>query len=131
MEFSRKILIAADQIDERVLYARTIMRKYPQSVVTECDLESVQRWGPGQCHFDAAVIHFNGTPEAHAAVAAVRRWSRRVPIVALSGVNRGTEAIAAGVDRFILADQWLLLAPVLADWFEQAQRRALARAPSA
>jgi hypothetical protein len=118
-----RVLVAADHVNERVLYARTIVRKFPAALVAECDLAAVPRWSAGEAQFDAVVLHFNGTPEAHAAVAAIRRWPRALPVIGLSGVDRGPQAIAAGVTRFLLADQWLMLGPVLGEEVERQHLR--------
>lgn len=126
----RSFLIASANEDERILYRRTIARKFPAALVMDCGLVAVQKLEDWNVKFDAAVIHFNGTPEAHAAVTHLRNLNKKLPIVALSGLNRAAEAIAAGVTRFLPAEEWLMLPNVLTSEIAKAEPRRDAEEPT-
>lgn len=121
-----KLLVVADSEDERALYARIILRKFPRAVITQSGLWAALKLELAA--FDAVVVHFNGTPEATQLVQKIRA-KKSVPIVALSGVNRAIDAIAAGVTRFILASEWLTLGPILSELILAAPARPVERAP--
>ncbi|MBA4136640.1 MAG: hypothetical protein C0518_04920 [Opitutus sp.] len=108
-------MIYAHSADERLLYARTLRRNFPQVQVAEVA-------GPTQAllaaegeRFDAAVIHFNNSPEAVELLGSLRRQHPDLPIVAVSGVDRTARATAAGATKFVLAQEWLMLGKHLAE----------------
>src|SRR5581483_800821 len=103
----RRFLIVDDNADSRFLLAKTLLRKFPQAILQECQdgeaaLAIVQA---GQV--DALVVHRAAGIDGITLVRELRQANAAVPIVMVSGIDRTKEALAAGASRFLHYDEWL------------------------
>jgi hypothetical protein len=113
MNAAPKFLVKANAEEERMLYTSTLLRKFPTARVLECDRTTRALTAATDGPLDGAIVHFNGTPEAIELVQALRRTHPALPIIATSGVDRATKALAAGATRFVLAAEWLTLGSLM------------------
>lgn len=118
MARSSAFLIVSAAPVESALYARTLNRRFPDALITEA-LPSEAGDYCSHARFDAAVIHFNGAPEAVQAIQAMRRLDPQMPILATSGVNRAAKALAAGATRFELAEEFLNFGRIVGEMLDQ------------
>lgn len=107
MNTTPRFLVKAAAEEERMLYRRTLLRKFPEAAVIGCDSIPAALAAATAGPLDGALVHFNATPEAVEFLQALRRTHPTVPIIALSGVDRATKALTAGATRFVLAGEWL------------------------
>jgi hypothetical protein len=106
-------LVKANAEEERMLYTSTLLRKFPTARVLESDRTTVALTFATEGPLDGAIVHFNGTPEAIEFLQALRRTHPELPIIATSGVDRTSKALAAGATRFVLAAEWLTLGSLM------------------
>lgn len=118
-----KFLVVADIEEERTLYLRTLLRKFPEASVVDCKVETALAKHLDDESFDGVVVHFNANPNVIAFVRSIKARHPARPIIALSGVNRSIDATAAGASFFLLADQWLMLGPLMHDLLAARKRR--------
>jgi CheY-like chemotaxis protein len=115
MQPGRKFLIIDDNPDSRFLLVKTLLRKFPDAVVEECQssvtaIEIVQKEG-----VTAVISHRAADADGETMIRLVRRVNATVPIVMVSGLDRSRVALAAGATRFLNYDEWLRLGTVVAD----------------
>lgn len=116
MPLHHNFLVIDDNADSRFLLVKTLLRKFPRSVIHECQSA------------DAAVSMVTGTPALHAIVThravemdgisvvqLLRQVNATVPIVMVSGIDRSAEALAAGANRFLNYDEWLRIGTLVAE----------------
>ena len=114
MPSPRKFLIIDDNADSRFLLAKTLMRKFPATLVIECAdtgtaLAAAENEGPA-----AIIVHRTGETSGLELIPQLREANRSVPIVMVSGIDRTPEALAAGATYFLNYDEWLRIGTVVA-----------------
>jgi DNA-binding NtrC family response regulator len=110
----RKFLIIDDNADSRFLLAKTLLRKFPTGVLVECGDDTVARTVAATEKLDAIVIHRTRELSGLEMLPILREASPDLPIVMVSGIDRSTEAMAAGASYFLPYDEWLRLGTVVA-----------------
>lgn len=112
---TRKFLLVDENPDGRSLLARTLHRKFPQSITLECvDSQAALAAVTGE-KLDAVVIHKAEDVTGVELIELIRRIDPNLPILAVSGYDRTKESLAAGATRFLNYDQWLLVGTVIAE----------------
>lgn len=128
-------LVVAESEDDRILYSRTLLRRFPNTPVTEVGVAAGLLLGAQAPHCTGAVVNITGAGDALRLVSILRNVSPRMPIIAVCAVDRSIDAFAAGASRFLLSGEWLMLGPVMAEVIEIAnlneQRRWSEAAPRA
>ena len=109
----RKFLVVGGSEDDRMLYSRTITRKFPDALVTRINTENAWTLLAHDTEFAGAVVHFDRTPETAAIVKALRTAQHDMPIITLSGSPLGPEAKPAGSTAFLASGEWLNIGPLL------------------
>ena len=110
----RKFLLVDENADGRSLLARTLHRKFPQSLTLECiDADTAVSTAKSE-NLDAIIIHRADLPGVEI-IRLIRALNPTVPILAVSGFDRAKESAAAGANRFLNYDQWLLVGTVVAE----------------
>lgn len=109
----RKFLVIDDNVDNRFLLTRTVLRKYPQAVIIESGdlaaaLEQVRLGG-----LDAVISHRAGEVDGLELLRELRAAHPTVPIVMVSGYDRTRAALEAGATCFLNYDEWLRLGTVI------------------
>jgi CheY-like chemotaxis protein len=115
MSAARKFLVIDDNADGRALLTKTLMRKFPSSIIHECqDAESavsdVARGG-----VDVVVVHRVWDVDGATLIRRLRAANLSVPIIAVSGIDRTKEALAAGATRFLSYDEWLRVGTIVSE----------------
>ncbi|HVS53925.1 MAG TPA: response regulator [Opitutaceae bacterium] len=110
-----RFLIVDDNADSRFLLVKTLLRKFPGAVVQECqDADAAVQIAASEK--PAAIItHRAGDIDGLTLIRLVRRVNPTVPIVMVSGLDRKTDALAAGATRFLNYDEWLRIGSLVAE----------------
>jgi hypothetical protein len=129
-ESPQQFVVVSDSEEERMLYARTLLRKFPAAVIVECRVDAAALMLERAADFTGVAVHFGSSPEIRAFVENLRQIARQLPIVSLSGFDRSIDALAAGTSRFLPADQWLMLGVVMQDLLANPPGARTARSPA-
>jgi len=108
-----KFLLVDDVAENRFLLAKTLLRKFPQALVQECQdsapaIDAAKHESP-----DAIVVHRASDVDGLTLVALLRKVNAGVPIVMVSGRGSCPEAIDAGATVFLNYDAWLRIGTVV------------------
>lgn len=98
-----------------MLLAKTLMRKFPQAVVFECQHGDAAVRLVAAEKISAVVAHRTFDYDGETLVSLLRRVNPKVPIVMVSGYDRSDRAVAAGADAFLNYDAWLKIGSVVAE----------------
>ncbi len=120
-----RFLVVDDNADSRMLLSKTLMRKYPEAVVLECQHGDTAVAIAQLERLNAIVAHRTYDYDGETLIALLRRVNPRVPIIMVSGYDRSTRAISAGADAFLNYDAWLQIGTVVSE----AMATAAARQP--
>lgn len=118
----RTFLIVDDNPDGRSLLNRTLLRKYPQASITECQDGETAAATASQLKFDAILAHRAGEMDQESLITALRAVAPDTVIVALSGFDRSATALAAGATTFLNYDKWLLVGTVVEEELQRKKR---------
>lgn len=123
-------LIIDDNADGRFLIAKTLLRKFPNSVIVESQsAESAFRALETQKP-SLIISHRTFEFDGIALIQELRSRSPGVPIIMASGIDRREAALAAGADAFLTYDEWLMVGNHVARLLtERAARKAPVDAP--
>jgi CheY-like chemotaxis protein len=111
----RQFLVVDDNADSRFLLVKTLLRKFPQSLVQECqdsDIALVTARNPA---LDAIVAHRANDTDGPSLIRLLRQVNPQVPIVMVSGIDRTQAAAEAGASTFLSYDEWLRIGSVVAE----------------
>lgn len=115
MPAPRKFLIIDDNSDSRFLLVKTLLRKFPQAVLQECQDADAAIGLVKTEKLDAVVAHRAAEVDGLTLIRMLRQASATVPIVMVSGFDRSKEAVLAGATCFLSYDAWLRIGTVVAD----------------
>lgn len=119
-----QFLVIDDNQDTRFLLVKTLLRKFPQAVIHECQSSASALTMAKTTDLAAIVSHRTTETAGIALLREIRGINPHVPLVMVSGVDRQELALAAGADRFLLYDEWLRIGTVVE---ELIQPRGAAR----
>lgn len=108
-----KFLVIDDNADSRFLLVKTLLRKFPSSVIHECQSSSAALVMAKSTDLTAIVSHRTAETDGISLLRELRSVNPSVPLVMVSGVDRQDLALAAGADRFLLYDEWLRIGTVV------------------
>jgi CheY-like chemotaxis protein len=114
---SRKFLVVDDNHDSRFLLTKTLLRKFPQSIVQECQDSEPAQTEARNGQLDAIVAHRSADMDGLTLIRTLRQANPAVPIIMVSGIDRTAEALAAGATEFLNYDQWQRIGSVVAARF--------------
>ncbi len=124
-----RFLVVDDNADSRMLLVKTLLRKFPEASIHECQQGdhalAIARAG----NLSAVIAHRTYDYDGETLVALFRRLDPILPIVLVSGYDRTERALAAGANAFLNYDEWLRIGSVVADVMASAAdaRAALPR----
>jgi len=110
-----KFLIVDNVAENRFLLANTLLRKFPQAIVQECQHSAPALAAAAHDHLAAIAVHRAEDMDGVDLVARLRRLNLTVPIIMLSGSGSCPEAITAGASMFLNHKAWLRLDTVVAE----------------
>lgn len=128
MNGHRQFLVVDDNADSRFLLVKTLLRKFPQSLMQECQDSDVAINAARHAKLDAIIAHRAADVDGLTLIRLLRGINSVVPIVMVSGLDRSAAALEAGANLFLHYDEWLRIGTVVADLL--AKEHA-AEAPSA
>lgn len=111
----RHFLVIDDNPDARFLITKTLLRKFPKSVTQECEDAEVALTLAADPRLTVIVVHRLWDVDGASMVRRLRAVNPTVPIVAVSGMNRAIESLAAGASAFLLYDEWLRIGTLVAE----------------
>lgn len=111
----RKFLIVDDNSDSRFLLVKTLLRKFPQAVLQECQDGDAAIAIARMEKLDAIIAHRAAEVDGLTLIRMLRQTNPKVPIVMVSGLDRSQEAMAAGATCFLSYDAWLRIGTVVAE----------------
>ena len=115
MPLIKRFLIVDDNADGRSLLTRTLLRKFPQSLATECGDATTAVQTAKTERLDAIIVHRAGEVSGLELIPLLRHVVPAIPIVFVSGFDRSAEAVAAGATCFLNYDAWLRIGTVVND----------------
>jgi len=118
MAFLKKFLVIDDNADGRSLLARTLLRKFPQSLTIECAEAAAATRTAGTEQLDAIIVHRAREMEGVDLIPLLREISPRIPIIYVNGPDRSQAALAGGATSCLSYDAWLRLGTVIAEALE-------------
>jgi len=117
---SLKFLVVDDVAENRFLLAKTLLRKFPLSLIQECQ-ESVPAIQAAQTEPLAAIIvHRAADVDGLSLVSMLRQVNPLVPIVMVSGRESCPDATEVGANAFLNYDAWLRIGTVVEDLLKAA-----------
>jgi DNA-binding NarL/FixJ family response regulator len=99
--------------ESRFLLVRTLLRKFPGSVIHETDDADAAIALARAVPLTAVITHRTFEVEGIDLVRLLRSADPKVPIIMVSGMDRESQALAAGANAFLHYDQWLRIGTVV------------------
>lgn len=99
--------------DSRFLLVKTLRRKFASAVIQECDDAEKAIEIARAVNLAAIITHRTYDMLGAELVRRLRDADPRVPIVMVSGIDRESEALAAGANCFLHYDEWLRIGSVV------------------
>lgn len=119
-----KFLIIDDNSDSRYLLVKTLLRKFPDAELLECESGSVAL-SLAQNEKPAAIVaHRAEELNGPALVSELRKAHPVTPIVMVSGYDRSKEAAAAGATAFLNYNEWLRVGTLVRELLANQQTEA-------
>jgi DNA-binding NtrC family response regulator len=108
-----KFLVVDFHAESRFLLVKTLLRKFPGAAIFEEDdaeraLELVRTR-----RFSAIITHRTFEVSGLDLVRMFREAAPELPIIMVSGIDRGQAALAAGATNFLPYDEWLRIGSVV------------------
>ncbi len=117
-----KFLVIDDNADSRFLLVKTLLRKFPNAVIHECQSSSAALEMAKTRDLAAIVSHRTTETAGIILLRDIRGMNPDVPMVMVSGIDRSELALAAGADRFLLYDEWLRIGTMVEELISQRAR---------
>jgi CheY-like chemotaxis protein len=102
-------LVIDDNPDGRFLVSKTLLRKFPNSIIVEAQTAEAAFRALEKGSISLIVCHRTFEFDAISLVVEIRKRNAAVPVVAMSGIDRTTAVREAGADAFLTYDQWLMI----------------------
>ena len=109
-----KFLIIDDNADSRTFLTKTLLRKFPDAIVQECQNGDTAVAAVRSERLSAVVAHRTFEYDGATLIRLLREAGPDVPLVMVSGYNRRDAAREAGADAFMNYDAWLTIGTVVA-----------------
>lgn len=116
-----RFLIVDDNADARSLLTRTLIRKFPQSIASECGDADTAILLARTEKLDAIVVHRAGEMTGLELIPLLRKVAPPLPIVYVSGIDRSQAAAKVGATAFLNYDAWLGLGTLIASLIESSR----------
>ena len=110
-----KFLVVDDVGENRFLLAKTLLRKFPLALVTECSDSTPAIAAAADPQLHAIIVHRTTDCDGLTVVRLLRETNPRVPIVLVSGRDLSEEAFTAGATEFLNYDAWLRVGTLVED----------------
>ncbi len=108
-----KFLIVDDNAENRFFITKTLLRKYPQATLQECQDSVPAKIAAELERLTAIIVHRSSDMEGIELIRSLRHVNRTIPIVMVSGRETYPEVLEAGADAFLNYDAWLRIGTVV------------------
>ena len=115
----RKLLVIDHNTDNGTLLVRSLARKFPAALIQLCKQSGLALEAIKTERIDAVIAHRTEEEDAVTLIEAIREIDAKLPIVAVSGIDRSEKVLAAGADGFLNYDEWLRIGTVVATILDQ------------
>lgn len=116
MHVPKRFLVVDDNADSRFLVVKTLLKKFPQSIVQECQDAAAAVAAATGDKLDAVVAHRAADIDGLSLIRELRSAARDLPIIMVSGIDRSAAAAEAGATEFLNYDQWQRIGMVVANY---------------
>jgi CheY-like chemotaxis protein len=110
-----EFLLVDDNADNRYLLAKTLIRKYPNALVQECQDSEPALVAVRRPSLTAAIIHRASDLDGVALIETVRKARPTLPILFVSGGDMRAKAFEVGASAFLNYDAWLRVGTIVED----------------
>lgn len=110
-----EFLVVDDHADNRFLLAKTLLRKFPNALIQECQDSEPALVAARRPSLTAAVVHRAADVDGIPLIEMVRQARPTLPILYVSGLDQRKRALAAGASAFLNYDAWLRVGVVIED----------------
>lgn len=121
MPLIHRFLIVDDNADARSLLTRTLIRKFPQCIASECGDADTAILTARSEKLAAIVVHRAGETTGLDLIPLLRKVAPATPIIYVSGIDRSQAALKVGATAFLNYDAWLGLGTLIAKLIEAPQ----------
>lgn len=104
-----RFLVIDDNPDGRFLVSKTLLRKFPNAVVSEAQTAEAGFRILDSEKVSLVVAHRTFEFDAISLVTELRSRNARVPIIMMSGIDRREAVCAAGANAFLTYEEWLMV----------------------
>jgi len=115
-----EFLLIDDNADNRFLLAKTLIRKYPNALVQECQDSEPALLAARRPSLTAIVVHRASDIDGLPLVEMLRKSRPTLPILFVSGADFRTAAFEMGATAFLHYDAWLRVGAVVEDMLRTA-----------
>jgi CheY-like chemotaxis protein len=124
-----RFLIVDDVDENRFLLAKTLLRKFPGSLITECDeattaLATIKADPP-----TALIVHRARDLDGLSLIRELRKLDRSTPIILVSGRESCPEAVETGATAFLNYEAWLRIGTVVEEILSPEYVKVLTASP--
>jgi DNA-binding response OmpR family regulator len=99
--------------ETRYLLAKTLLRKFPDAVIRECDELEAAKEIVQKEPLSAIVCHRTFDVSNIEVVRELRAADSEVPIIMVSGIDREESGLAVGATAFLSLGEWLRIGTVV------------------
>lgn len=110
-----EFLLIDDNADNRFLLAKTLIRKFPNALVQECQDSEPALVAVRRASLTAAIVHRAGDVDGFSLIEMLRKARPTLPILYVSGADRRSKAFEVGATAFLDYDAWLRVGAVVED----------------
>lgn len=110
-----EFLVVDDNADNRFLLAKTLIRKFPNALVQECQDSEPALVAARRASLTAAIVHRAGDVDGLSLIEMLRKARPALPILFVSGGDVRSKAFDTGATAFLDYDAWLRVGLVVED----------------
>jgi ActR/RegA family two-component response regulator len=115
-----EFLLIDDNADNRFLLAKTLLRRYPNALIQECQDSQPALVAARRASLTAAVVHRAADVDGFPMIEMLRGARPTLPILFVSGADARSKAIEAGASAFLNYDAWLNVGVAVDDMLRAA-----------
>lgn len=119
-----KFLVVDDVPDNRFLVSKSLLKKFPGSLVQECEESTPAIAAVQHDRLSAIIVHRGLDVDGPTMVALVRRVNPSVPIIMVSGRESCPAAIEAGANAFLNYESWQRIGALVEQTITEERVRA-------
>lgn len=110
-----EFLLIDDNADNRFLLSKTLLRKFPNALMQECQDSEPALVAARRPAITAAIVHRATDVDGLPLIEMIRKARPTLPILFVSGADLRTKAFEVGATAFLNYDAWLRVGIVVED----------------